>query len=91
MLKSAPRGSRDSIEIAFDFVLRAHVGLQAEHHLAITNNAFAYGTSEQRQAIGKIITVDTSSKLTSGERTGVLRCVHGFLVGTGLVRGWGDG
>ena len=48
--------------------LHTRVGLQAERRISDTNNAFAYGTSEQRQAIKKIIAVDTTGKLTGGEQ-----------------------
>ena len=64
------KGSNDSIETAFDLVLHTRVGPPAERRFTITNNAFAYGTSEQRQAIGKIITADTTRKAAGGERCG---------------------
>ena len=62
------KGSSDSIETAFDLVLHTRVGPPAKRRFTITNNAFAYGTSEQRQGIEKGITADTSCKLTGGEQ-----------------------
>ena len=76
--------SSNSVETAFDLVLHTRLGLQAERRLSNTNNAFAYGTSEQRQAIKKIIAVDTTSKLTGGEqyRGTTTRAIHSrYLVG----------
>ena len=64
------KGSSNSTETAFGLVLRTRVGLQAERRLSITSNAFAYGTSEQRQAIEKSITADTTRKAAGGERCG---------------------
>ena len=39
-------------------------------HRSSTNNAFANGTSEQRQAIERIITTDTTRKAAGGEQCG---------------------
>ena len=64
------KGSSNSGETAFDLFLRNRVGLQAERRLSITNNAFAYGTSEQRQAIEKSIIADTTRKAAGGEQCG---------------------
>ena len=49
---------------------RTRVGPPAERRFTITNNAFAYGTSEQRQAIEKSITADTTRKAAGGEQCG---------------------
>ena len=72
-VQKCAKGSSDSIETAFHLVLRTRVGPPAERRCTITNNAFAYGTSEQRQAIETGITADTTCRLTGGERTGVPR------------------
>ena len=50
------KGFSNSAKTAFDLVLRTRVGRPAERRFTITYNAFAYGTSEKRQAIEKIIT-----------------------------------
>ena len=66
--RKCAKGSSDSIETAFDLALRTRGGPPAERRFTITNNAFAYGTSEQRQAIEKSITADATCKLTGGEQ-----------------------
>ena len=64
------KGSSISSETTLDLVLRTRIGPPAERRFTITNNAFAYGTSEQRLAIEKIITADTTRKAAGGEQCG---------------------
>ena len=66
------KGSRNSAKIAFDLVLRTRVGRSppAERRFTITNNAFAYGTCEKRQAFEETIAADTTRKAAGGEQCG---------------------